>query len=54
MRFFDEEGAAVLIDPSRGDGGTIFVQSAAVVPPRPIRMRRNRRAALRLTTRTRR
>src|SRR5690242_13245973 len=32
MRFFDQEGAAVLIDPSRGDGGTIFVQSAQVVP----------------------
>ena len=32
MRFFDQEGAALLIDPSRGDGGTIFVQSAAVVP----------------------
>lgn len=36
MRFFDQEGAAVLIDPSRGDGGTIFVQSATVVPaPQP-------------------
>ncbi|HJT66037.1 MAG TPA: M20/M25/M40 family metallo-hydrolase [Pyrinomonadaceae bacterium] len=33
MRFFDQEGAAVLIDPSRGDGGTIFVQSAQAVPP---------------------
>jgi len=33
MRFFAQEGAAVLIDPSRGDGGTIFVQSATVVPP---------------------
>jgi hypothetical protein len=33
MRFFDQEGVAVLIDPSRGDGGTIFVQSASVVPP---------------------
>lgn len=32
MRFLDQEGAAVLIDPSRGDGGTIFVQSATVVP----------------------
>jgi len=32
MRFLDAEGAAVLIDPSRGDGGTIFVQSATVVP----------------------
>jgi hypothetical protein len=35
MRFFDQEGAAVLIDPSRGDGGTIFVQSATIVPPPP-------------------
>jgi len=25
MRFFQAEGAALLIDPSRGDGGTIFV-----------------------------
>jgi hypothetical protein len=33
MRFFDQEGAAMLIDPSRGDGGTLFVQSATVVPP---------------------
>jgi hypothetical protein len=33
MRFFQQEGAAMLIDPSRGDGGTIFVQSAAVVTP---------------------
>jgi len=35
LRFFQSEGAAVLIDPSRGDGGTMFVQSAAVpAPPR--------------------
>jgi len=35
LRFFQQEGAAVLIDPSRGDGGTIFVQSASVpAPPR--------------------
>lgn len=33
LRFFQQEGAAMLIDPSRGDGGTIFVQSAAVPPP---------------------
>jgi hypothetical protein len=33
MRMFDEEKVAMLIDPSRGDGGTIFVQSAAIVPP---------------------
>src|SRR5829696_8754349 len=30
VRFFQTEGAALLIDPSRGDGGTIFVQSATV------------------------
>jgi carboxypeptidase Q len=35
LRFFQAENAAVLIDPGRGDGGTIFVQSAAVpTPPR--------------------
>jgi hypothetical protein len=36
MRFFQAEGAALLIDPSRGgDGGTMFVQSATVpAPPR--------------------
>jgi hypothetical protein len=35
MRFFQSEGAALLIDPSRGDGGTLFVQSAQVpAPPR--------------------
>ena len=33
LRFFQAEGAAVLVDPSRGDGGTIFVQSAQVPPP---------------------
>jgi hypothetical protein len=33
LRFFQSEGAAVLIDPGRGDGGTIFVQSAAVPQP---------------------
>ncbi|HEY6122986.1 MAG TPA: M20/M25/M40 family metallo-hydrolase [Pyrinomonadaceae bacterium] len=33
LQFFQDEGAAVLIDPSRGDGGTIFVQSASVAPP---------------------
>jgi carboxypeptidase Q len=35
MRFFDQEGAALLVDPGRGDGGTIFVQSATVVPAAP-------------------
>ena len=33
-QFFQNEGAAILIDPSRiGDGGTIFVQSATVPQP---------------------
>jgi hypothetical protein len=32
--FFRDEGAALLVDPSRaGDGGTIFVQSATVAQP---------------------
>ena len=35
MRFFAQEGAALLVDPGRGDGGTLFVQSAAVVPAAP-------------------
>ena len=33
LRFFQAEGAALLIDPGRGDGGTIFVQSASVPQP---------------------
>ena len=34
--FFQNEGAALLVDPSRaGDGGTIFVQSATVPQPLP-------------------
>jgi hypothetical protein len=33
MRFFQNEGAAVLVDPGRGDGGTIFVGGAAVPQP---------------------
>src|SRR4029079_3173554 len=33
LRFFESEGAAVLVDPGRGDGGTIFVQSASVPQP---------------------
>src|SRR6185369_9084783 len=32
LRFFEAEGVAMLIDPGRGDGGTIFVQSATVTP----------------------
>ena len=35
MRFLSEEGAAILIDAGRGDGGTIFVQQAAAVQPAP-------------------
>jgi len=33
LRFFQAEGAALLVDPSRGDGGTLFVQSASVPQP---------------------
>ena len=33
--FFQAEGAALVIDPSRGDGGNIFVQQAAVPQPLP-------------------
>lgn len=33
MRFLVEEGSAILLDAGRGDGGTIFVQGAAAVPP---------------------
>ncbi|HEX8421959.1 MAG TPA: M20/M25/M40 family metallo-hydrolase [Pyrinomonadaceae bacterium] len=33
--FLMEEGAAMLVDPGRGDGGTIFVQSANVPQPVP-------------------
>jgi carboxypeptidase Q len=32
-QFFVDEGAAMLVDSSRGDGGTIFVQSATVPQP---------------------
>lgn len=35
LRFLAEEGAAILIDAARGDGGTIFVQQAAAVQPAP-------------------
>src|SRR5437667_5282633 len=35
-QFFQSEGAAILVDPSRaGDGGTIFVQQATVPQPAP-------------------
>ncbi len=33
LQFLADEGAAVLIDPGRGDGGTIFVQQATVPQP---------------------
>ena len=33
MRFFQAEGAALLVDPGRGDGGTIFVGAASVPSP---------------------
>ncbi|HEV8592233.1 MAG TPA: M28 family peptidase, partial [Pyrinomonadaceae bacterium] len=35
FRFLSEEGAAVLIDAGRGDGGTIFVQQAQALQPAP-------------------
>jgi carboxypeptidase Q len=33
LQFFQQEGAAILVDASRGDGGTLFVQQATVPPP---------------------
>src|SRR5207237_7302850 len=33
LQFFTDEGAALLIDSGRGDGGTIFVQQATVPQP---------------------
>ena len=33
MRFLADEGAAILVDGARGDGGTMFVSAAAAVPP---------------------
>jgi carboxypeptidase Q len=33
LNFYQEEGAALVIDPSRGDGGNIFVQQATVPQP---------------------
>jgi hypothetical protein len=35
MQFLVDEGAAILIDGARGDGGTIFVQQAAALQPTP-------------------
>ena len=33
MNFFRDEGAALVVDPSRGDDGTVFVQQATVPQP---------------------
>jgi carboxypeptidase Q len=33
LRFFQSENPGLLVDPGRGDGGTIFVQSASVPQP---------------------
>jgi hypothetical protein len=35
IRFLAAEGAAVLVDAGRGDGGTVFVQQATAVTPPP-------------------
>ena len=35
LKFLADEGAAILIDAGRGDGGTIFVQQANAVQPPP-------------------
>ncbi|HEY9281891.1 MAG TPA: M20/M25/M40 family metallo-hydrolase [Pyrinomonadaceae bacterium] len=35
LKFLHDEGAALLVDPGRGDGGNLFV-SAASVPPREV------------------
>jgi carboxypeptidase Q len=36
LQFYTDEGAALLVDPGRGDGGTLFVQQATVPqPPAP-------------------
>jgi hypothetical protein len=35
LNFYQQEGAALIMDPSRGDGGNIFVQQAAVPQPLP-------------------
>jgi hypothetical protein len=37
LRFFLDEGAAAVIDQSRGDDGTIYVQQAAVPAPAPMK-----------------
>jgi carboxypeptidase Q len=35
MNFYQDEGVALVVDPSRGDDGTIFVQQATVPQPAP-------------------
>jgi hypothetical protein len=35
QQFYLEQGAALLVDPGRGDGGTVFVQQATVPQPPP-------------------
>jgi carboxypeptidase Q len=35
LNFYQDEGAALIVDPSRGDGGNIFVQQATVPQPLP-------------------
>ncbi len=35
LKFLADEGAAIIIDAGRGDGGTIFVQQASAVQPPP-------------------
>ncbi len=35
FRFLADEGAAIILDSARGDGGTLFVQSATAVQPPP-------------------
>jgi hypothetical protein len=35
LNFYQQEGAALVVDPSRGDGGNIFVQGASVPQPLP-------------------
>ena len=35
LNFYQEEGVALVVDPSRGDGGNIFVQGATVPQPLP-------------------
>jgi carboxypeptidase Q len=36
MKFYQDEGVALLVDPSRGDDGTIFVQQVTVPQPTPV------------------